>query len=170
MKRTWLFGHTVADSSCGNTMELKLYFPHLQVAFLQRARILENCVIFPRAIPPSCGCAPLFSRIFSAPSQNLRIFVQPLLRALLSVYIMQIAHISVITGARCLMKRSWLHFFFIGYSRSERRACILIADASATVCPRSSNPFYMVSYYIKRGTTFLTYSTHRSSCSCYKIY
>ena len=60
--------------------------------------------------------------------------------------------------------------FFIRYSRAERRACILIADASATVCPRSSNPFYMVSYYIKRGTTFLTYSTHRSSCSCYKIY
>jgi len=34
---------------------------------------------------------------------------------------------------------------------------------SSTVCPGSSDPFCIVSYYIKRGTTSWTYSTSKSS-------
>ena len=31
-------------------------------------------------------------------------------------------------------------------------------EVRATVCPRSSDPFYFVNYYLKRVTTSLTYS------------
>ena len=40
---------------------------------------------------------------------------------------------------------------------------LLNTDTDNTVCPRSSDPFYIVSYYIKWVTTSWTYSISMST-------
>ena len=47
--------------------------------------------------------------------------------------------------------------------KSDKKALLL----SYTICPRSSDPFYIVSYYIKWVTTFWTYS--KSKCNLIRI-
>ena len=45
------------------------------------------------------------------------------------------------------------------YGRTDGHSHKLYTESSYTVCPGSSDPFYIVSYYIKRVTTSWTHST-----------
>ena len=70
---------------------------------------------------------------------------------------------------RCqyLSKERWSKFLSIFFTDAVKEIIATNPDSRrTTVCPRSSDPFYIVSYYIKWVTTSWRYSMRSLNYSC----